>query len=293
MKKLIRIFRQIVKHPLSRRNPISAAVRFARWQIASRFSPGRIALPFVANTFLLARTGMTTATGNYYYGLMEPNEMGFLLHMLRPGDLFLDVGANIGSYTVLSSAVVGAKTVSIEPIQDTFQSLKKNVLLNDIVERVDLNNIGLSNKPGVLRFTAGGDAINHVVRDGEVADSVEIPVLTVDAVMEGRTPALIKIDVEGFELKVLEGARETISRKEVCAIIAETNDLNAYYGASNESIVEFLYAFGFRKFAYDPVARKLEECETTSFNSIFIRDHEGVVERVKGAPRFKLVTGEI
>ena len=63
---------------------------------------------------------MTGATGNIYTGLHEFEDMMFLLHLLRPGDIFVDAGANIGSYTVLASAVVGAKSISFEPVPPLF-----------------------------------------------------------------------------------------------------------------------------------------------------------------------------
>jgi hypothetical protein len=53
-----------------------------------------------------ATSGMTGATGNLYVGLHEFEEMAFLLHFLRPGDLFADVGANVGSYTILAAVAV-------------------------------------------------------------------------------------------------------------------------------------------------------------------------------------------
>ena len=85
---------------------------------------------------------MTGATGNIYTGLHEFQEMSFLLHMLRHDDLFVDVGANIGSYTVLASAVIGAKSISIEPIPNAFRNLMQNIILNDIKVRVTAHNMG-------------------------------------------------------------------------------------------------------------------------------------------------------
>ena len=73
---------------------------------------------------------MTGATGNIYAGLHEFNDMAFCLHLLRSGDLFVDVGANIGSYTVLASKVAGANSITLEPVPQTFERLKRNVNIN-------------------------------------------------------------------------------------------------------------------------------------------------------------------
>ena len=74
---------------------------------------------------LIANAGMAGATGNIYVGLREFEDMAFLLHLLRPDDLFVDVGANIGSFTVLASGAVGARSLAIEPIERTFNILIK------------------------------------------------------------------------------------------------------------------------------------------------------------------------
>ncbi len=98
-----RLLRYVWNHPLNARSSRVAALgRVFRWQLASRLLPGPIALPFVDDTWLFATRGMTGATGNWYCGLHEVAEMAFVLHLLRPDEHFVDVGANVGSYTILA-----------------------------------------------------------------------------------------------------------------------------------------------------------------------------------------------
>jgi hypothetical protein len=80
---------------------------------------------------------MTGATGNIYSGLHEFEDMGFLLHFLRPDDLFVDIGANIGSYTILASAAIGAATIAFEPVPDTHEWLRLNVAINNVDNKVE------------------------------------------------------------------------------------------------------------------------------------------------------------
>src|SRR5947207_3361417 len=101
--------RYITRHPLNRKHPARAVGRFVRWQIGSRLIGGKAAVPFVGPTRLLISRGMHGATGNYYCGLHEFEDMALVLHALRPGDLFFDVGANVGSYTVLAGGAAGAR----------------------------------------------------------------------------------------------------------------------------------------------------------------------------------------
>src|SRR5438552_2237409 len=105
------MLRFITSHPLNRTRRIVAVGQFVRWQIMSRL---RLETEFlwVEGAKLLVKRGMTGATGNIYCGLHEFVEMAFCLHLLRRDDLFLDIGANVGSYTVLASKVCGARSIA-------------------------------------------------------------------------------------------------------------------------------------------------------------------------------------
>jgi hypothetical protein len=87
-------------HPLTRDAPWKAWTRFVVWQVRSRIHDDLI-FSWIEGQRLAVRRGMTGATGNIYMGLHEFCEMMLPLHFLREGDLFLDIGSNVGSYTVL------------------------------------------------------------------------------------------------------------------------------------------------------------------------------------------------
>jgi Met-10+ like-protein len=86
---------------------------------------------------------MHGATGNIYCGLHEFAEMAFTLHLLRPGDLFADIGANVGSYTVLAAGVCGARVVAVEPGPAAGAALAKNIALNRLGDRVSVAAVAL------------------------------------------------------------------------------------------------------------------------------------------------------
>src|SRR5690349_4244048 len=127
--------RFIWNHPLAARRRTASLVDFLKWQVGSRLLAGSFAMPFVNDTRLLIRRGMTGATGSLYVGLHEFEDMAFMLHLLRPEDLFVDVGANVGSYVVLAGAV-GARCVAFEPVPASFKGLLDNIRLNGLETRV-------------------------------------------------------------------------------------------------------------------------------------------------------------
>lgn len=131
--------------------------------------------------------------------------MGFLLHLLRPGDLFADVGAHLGGYTVLAAAAVGARAVAFEPAPDAYAALLDNIHLNRAADRVVANQKGCAGQPGRLWFTAGLDAKNHVYTGQSPPDGkhhFQAEVVTLDEAINGEVPALIKIDTEGYKQPV-------------------------------------------------------------------------------------------
>lgn len=264
-----------------------------RWQISARLSPGPIAFPFVEDSSLLASAGMTGATGNYYCGLHELSDMGFVLHALRPEDLFLDVGANIGSYTVLAAGAVGSRVISVEPIPGTCERLRRNVALNGLEARVVVVQKGLGAREGEVRFTAGLDTVNHVATDDEVGQSVVLPVTTVDQLCAGNVPAVIKIDVEGFEDQVIAGAANTLSSLLVLAVVMETNSSGKRYGKTDDDLVTEMRRFGFIPCGYDAIKREIAVEASGLGNTIFIRDPSALRIRLKGARKYRLINGEI
>src|SRR5262249_44533283 len=144
-----------------------------------------IEVSWIEGAKLVACSGMTGATGNIYCGLHEFADMSFLLHLLRPDDLFVDIGANIGSYTVLSSALCRARSIAVEPDPNTIRWLKRNIEVNAIANRVTVVPAALGASAGVVRFTMGRDTTNRVAPAGET-NSQEVLLRTLDEVLDGQ-----------------------------------------------------------------------------------------------------------
>jgi hypothetical protein len=99
MSQALNKLRIILSHPLARRAQAKTLFRIASWQLRSRLQR-EVIVPWIADQKLIAKRGMTGATGNTYVGLHEFTDMMFLLHFLRRGDVFLDIGANVGTITL-------------------------------------------------------------------------------------------------------------------------------------------------------------------------------------------------
>lgn len=286
---LLNTLKFITNHPLNRSHKLKALARFAQWQIGSRLVPGAVVFDWINGSRFLVRTGERGITGNIYTGLHEFSDMAFLLHFLRPEDLFVDVGANVGSYTILASAVVGARSYAFEPVPRTYGRLVENMRLNHLDDRVLCINKGVGAEQGSLVFTSDRDTTNHAVASGEeAANTIMVDVTSLDGALRDESPTLLKIDVEGFETRVLEGSRAVLRKPTLQSVIMELNGSGARYGFDESRIVRGMHDFGFKGYGYDPFSRSLVDLSGQSRaggNTLFLRDGAFVMDRLRQAAK--------
>ena len=290
-KKLRHFYNAVNNHPLAKKHKLKAYFKFVKWQIAQALKPGVREISFLGNTSLLVKKGMTGATGNIYFGLHEFEEMSFLLHFLNKADTFYDVGANIGSYTILGAGVCGAKVCSFEPVPNTFHFLKENVNVNKLNEFVTPYMVAVGAAKGHIKITESFDTVNHVMEDkeGNQNTGIVVPVVSLDDVTTDDYPALIKIDVEGYETEVLNGMNALLKEPTLKAIIIELNGSGNRYGYNENLIHEKLLQHAFLPYTYDSFNRKLILLDQyRNSNTIYIRDIEIVQRRLKNAPLVKI-----
>jgi FkbM family methyltransferase len=173
----------------------------------------------------------------------ERSDEFFYKKFLRPGDTVVDAGANIGLCTLLSASIVGdsGKVYSFEPHPRTFRQLRKNVKLGKF-KQVTLHNEGLSNKPESVSFTDEYVSdINHIHAHGRKKVTL---VRLDDELAYVKKVTLLKIDVEGYELLALSGAKKLLQRTE--AIYFEKCDSSySRYGYAFKDIFDFFEDAGF------------------------------------------------
>ena len=283
---MVNTFSYIWNHPLASKNRSLAFSRYFRWQLGSRLLKWPIEVPFVEKTFLVVERGMTGATGNIYCGLHEFSDMAFLLHFLRAGDCFVDVGANVGSYTVLAAGVTHAKVIALEPLPSTFRKLERNIRCNQLQDLVEAKCCAAGAASGNISFTADLDTMNRVVSDDYVGPKTVVPVKCLDELLEDRHPIMWKVDVEGFEPSVIAGAQKALADSGLLAVLLE---------GDQPEVIEAMMVNGFERAYYEPFSRELSTTSPQSSrhnNSLWVRGAslEQVRMRCKTAHSFQALS---
>lgn len=291
--RLRRILQFITQHPLAGRHKWRFIFRFFSWQISQFIHPHETEKRFTSKTKLVLKKGLIGSTGNLYTGLHDFPEMGFLLHFLRAGDQFADIGANNGSYTVLASGHVGAKTVCFEPIDSTRDWLVKNIQANKAEELVQVYPFALGDVKKKVRFSDALDAENHVLIEAETHAGIFLEVEVFDDLcFPQQVPVLVKLDVEGYEAAVLSGMKKTLNDERLKAIIIELNGSGYRYGFDEKQIHADLLSYGFLPYTYNPFKRELILWESFGpNNTIYCRDLSFINERLQHAEAV-LVAGD-
>jgi hypothetical protein len=144
-------------------------------------------------------------------------------------------------------------------------------------------------------FSKNLDTVNHVIAQNEkVEEVIEVEIKTLDLLCSNRVPCLIKIDVEGFETEVLEGANSVLKNTELKAIIIELNGAGYHYGFDENLINKKLLELNFKPFTYEPFTRTLIKLDKQTYhNTIYIRDYDFVRDRVASAARVKVKNKEL
>ena len=153
-------------------------------------------------------------------------EYAALKASVREGATVLDIGANVGAYTLLFATWAGSsgRVVAFEPASASRTGLLRHLSINGLADRVVVRPEAVCDRAGTVSFTdAGANGDNRIVPGGARGAAV-VPSVTIDGVCEASAlaPPGIKIDIEGGELAALRGARRTIAaRRESLALFVE------------------------------------------------------------------------
>jgi FkbM family methyltransferase len=221
------------------------------------------------NSDLKIRLYNDSILSRFIYEGFEADEIKFLNDFLMEGDSFVDIGSNIGLFSLYASRKVGpAGTVlAFEPARLTYNRLLENIQLNGI-KNIRPYQLGLSDKDEILELNVSSDgheAWNTFVQRSDEMYSLKekVQVKSFDNFLkendiESDKISLIKLDVEGFELNVLRGSAGLLASQNAPVFLVEFTDENAISaGNCCHELYKLLLQYDYSWFTYDVIKKKL------------------------------------
>jgi FkbM family methyltransferase len=234
---------------LIRRHPASATVLSGAMNRRMMPFPTRV----VRSTFSDGRTMALRLEDRTQRQMLldrfEPTETALLQQLLAPGDVYVDIGAHVGWFVTQAARLVGpsGRVYAVEAFPQNFQLLRHNVALNRY-DNVAVYHMAAADEAGETTIgTQGNQDSGSATAGARAANAVErVPQATLDATLpDDLAPALLKIDVEGFEERVLRGAGGILSRARAALVELNPSSLRAN-GSHPDRIVAMLESHGLR-----------------------------------------------
>lgn len=282
------MFLRSLRHPLHRAGLQAALRRSAAYWLVPCVVPGPVAVPYVNDTWLFCDRLSEEACALRLLVLKDFEAMSFVAHFLRPTDHLVDVGAGVGSYSVLAAVASGARVSAFEPAEQAAALLSCNVILNQLQARVRVAQLGLAELAGQRVFGPGSESGRRLVVDPCADSRACVPVSRLDDVLGKDGAQLLKIDAAGDELAVLRGAYASLANRGLYAVIVAT-PAGAGVPSNWHKIDALLERHGFVAAGYDPFARRLLKPGAVAGKGLYVRrwQAETIMRRLERASGFR------
>ena len=254
----------IWNHPANRGRRVRQLGRAANFQVRSHLFGRRGQAPLGQSGRIWVDLYRGAAIKALYANPPDWPEMAVWEKRLAPGDLFLDVGANVGTYTVFAASL-GASVIAFEPAHDTAALLRENVALNGY-DDVEVVEAAVGAAEGAVHFTTGLDCVNRVDDHG----GTSVSMVTLDSVIGDRQVAGMKVDVEGFEIDVLRGATRALADRRIALMQLEWNDASwEAVGSDRAPVADMLASYGYALFRPDGKGRLVPTRDVVGIADVF------------------------
>lgn len=250
----------IWNHPANAGRRARTIARSAGWQLYKRATHRSVDVRVAdAATVRCYPDSRVASLLVYCNGRPDYHEMRFMERYLRPGDAFIDAGANVGVYTVLAAALVTPAGIveAFEPDPIAALRLRENISLNQWTH-VQVHEAAVGESAGVVRFLTGRDAENRIGTSGDDGQPMsERPCVKLDEWLTRRPFAMGKLDLEGAEPLALRGAEAGLAHGNPPVWQLEFNESMRQFGTDPCAFRDWLALRGFDLALYDADRREL------------------------------------
>lgn len=248
-------YQNIFLHPLNKKSFLKTATKLCWWKLNSIFFHLPVLVKVADEVEIVCKPDSSYGSYIVYTKWPEFAELAFTQRILNEKSVYIDVGAHIGdSSLIAASKIKSGKVIAFEPTPDVFSELQKNIRLNNLENIIQAEQKAVSGVVGKARFALeGASEVNHLVAGKSNAKSIQVAVTTIDEVVSAnklKSVDLLKIDVEGFELMVLMGAKKALQSKVIKMILFEANPKTAFISQKLKNSENLLRSFNYSFYSF-------------------------------------------
>jgi FkbM family methyltransferase len=248
----------IWRHPANRNRRLRVLAKGACWQIWKRFVRRPFTIRYHGYLLPCYPDSRQASAAIYFSGWPDCWEMTFMRDYLRPGDRFVDVGANIGLYTLLAASVVGpgGRVVAFEPGLVPAERLRETCAINQL-QNIELVRCAVGEQAGELLFEAGDEDATAHISVGAGPTRTQVSVVRLDEFLPDVPYAMAKFDIEGYEPLALRGMKRLLAAGNPPVFLLEAAGYSKRYGVETHELMREIETWNYRPMIYDPARRLL------------------------------------
>jgi FkbM family methyltransferase len=256
----------IFKHPYNTKNKLKALLRYFYYLTYKVSSKKQRLLDVWDNRKLNWYKDSVQSVWLMFNYIIDWEEFNLIKDRFKSNTVFIDVGANIGYYSIWASKFnPSGKIFSFEPGEINFKRLNENIACNNLFATIIPIQKAVAASSGIISMTAELDTLNHIVKSeskSNILNTLEADCISLDDFAKEENISFIdylKIDVEGFELDVLIGAEKLLLEKKIGIIQMEINNALLHSGHTVDAMLDLLKKCSYILCSYDVNKKELQE----------------------------------
>ena len=256
----MKFFEQLQKlltHPFNKDKKLQTLFRIFWWKINQKYFKIPAILSITKDARLICYPESSYGSYVVYAKFPEYEEMNFINSFITDGNIIIDVGANLADISILSASKgENVRVFCFEPTEKLIQLINENILINHFEKRISVFQKAVSNINGKIHFTLEQESeISHISIDNRLEkNSIEVESTTLDTFAEQHSINhidLLKVDVEGAELFVFQGAKKLLKNQKIDCILFEFNKNIPRFGYSKSELIYYLLNKDYFVFKFD------------------------------------------
>ena len=242
----------LLNHPNNKDKPFRTIGTLIWWKLNQIYFKLPAVYQLTSKIKILCEPDSSYGSFIIYAGFPEYAEMKFIHDYLSKSDVMVDVGANIGAVSLLAAdKITTGKVYCFEPTPKVFKKLQTNIVLNSLTNTIKSINSAVSNKSGYLQFIIEEESeVNHIsnLDSSQINQSIQVKSVSLDEFIlreKIKKINLLKVDVEGAEYSVFEGAKQSLKNHLIEIIVFEVNPKMKAFGTSLDQLLNLLNKYNY------------------------------------------------